>query len=754
MARSTNNTKRKSAGSTLAPLTDPHLAPPASRLEGRKLAPMTFRPETGRPEETDGAPLSRLGWRFREVFAEAHHIAEADVDLGLVRQVEALDADSDLNLHHLSVPQVKRTEHGTLLQVRMVVNTPLLQPWLLNGRALRRMGSELKGATKIVTKATDHPVFRLPVMEVDGPDAVLEIVSAQRRLLGLENYTVTTGHKKDRVNSIVQFGVLDPPEVVLTQLVSPDGSAWVPQAAEGAQRLFSALLAMDALANRDVSVVGTEAWFNRGTRLRDLTPVDIDMLADTLRFSATGAAGYIPGRDIAGWMETVAEVDPAAVAFQLLRTMEVNLVLAVDPDPVVTAAFENPVSETIQEMIRGYHMPGKAKDAWNDADINGLIAIGAIDEFADRGRIGADERHNWLGEQILPWDGPGLDGNGAPGNRLVSVTKLLAALTAQGALPPEEVDDHLDSLTDIVNHHLRINGRRVHADDRAKVAAAQAIVALEMYRDGWENTLQAALFGVFRHPWFWKVEDQSGSWPDLLGMNVADLATQAKAERAADPDPEAGGPAQRAIAALGGVALMINPGLIEAGEALTRTGLGGGGKTTSVRASDPSVLLKAMAHNDEGIDELRDAIAALSASAVPTIPIDRTDKQQLTDFYLRRRWLGGDDSTTDNPFTEFARLVQELVNGVDDGSLEADRLRTLLPGDLIGEDRPDEADDEADEDENAEHPDDGDLWGDPVFETIGVNEEAVAKALAALQNLSDFFHTGRAYARAAGRAGR
>ena len=740
-----NKSTAKTAAATLRPLSDPQLAPPASRLRDRKLLPTAFRPEAGRPDEADGVPLSRFGWRFREVFAEAHDIDPEDVDLGILRQVEALNADPERNLAALAAPQVKRTEHGSLIQVRMVVNTPLIFPWLLNGRALRRMGGALRGATRLVTAATDHPVLRLPVMSVDSAEAVLEIVNAQRRLLELDSYTTATGHKKDRIDSIVQFGVLDPPDVVLTQVTSPTGSTWIPQAAEGAQRLFSSILAMDALANRDVTAVATEHWSSHGAEhLRDITPVDLVTLGEALKFSATAAGGYFPGRDQAMWMTSVAETNPAAVAFQLLRTMEVNLVVAVHPDPVVTSGFLSPVSETIQEMIRGYHMPGKAKDAWNEADINGLIAIGAIDEFASSQRIEDAERSSWLGESIAPWNGPAVDAQGLPGNRLALVTKMLTALTAENALSWKTGEaDSRDSL-DIVNHHLKVNGRRVHADDRAKVAAAQAIVALDMHRDSWENTLKAALFGLFRGSWLWKTHEHKGDWPELLRLPLNELAKQAQIEREGVNDPEQSGPAQRAIATLGGVALMTNPGLIAESAALTRTGLGGGGKTTSVRASDPVVLLKKMVQHKKGIDQLEDAIAALIASAQPTIPIDREDGEVLSDFYLRKLWLGGDQDNPDNPLTEFTRRIMELVNQLEIDSDTADELRSILPGALLGLERPDQTLDE----------DDGDMWGDPLYETLGIDEVAADKAIGLLQGLSDFFHTGKAYSRAAGRASR
>ena len=100
-------------------------------------------------------------------------------------------------------------------------------------------------------------------MSVDSPETVLEVIGAQRRLLGLESYTSTGQNqaKRDRVDSIVQFGVLEQPDVVFVQVTSETGSAWTAQAAEGAQRLFSSHVGMDQLASRSVATLGSEHWF-------------------------------------------------------------------------------------------------------------------------------------------------------------------------------------------------------------------------------------------------------------------------------------------------------------------------------------------------------------------------------------------------------------------------------------------------------------------------------------------------------------
>jgi hypothetical protein len=738
VSRNTASSTAKSSSTVLRPLNEPDLAPPVSRIEGRPLRPEAFRPEAGRPVEADGKPLTKFGWRFREVFAEAHRVEQDEVDLGLIRQVEALNADTDKNLAALSALQAKRTEHGTLRYVRVVVNTPMLKPWLLNGRALRRMGAELRGTSRVVTSAVDHPVLALPTMEVDGPETVLEIIAAQRRLLGLESYTSTGAkkEKRDRVDSIVQFGVLEPPDVVLVQLRSDSGAAWVAQAAEGAQRLFSAHIGMDQLASRSVGMLAVDHWLSGEPALRDLTPADLERLSTELSFPASAAAGYFPGRDTKLWLETTATTTPAAVAFQLLRTVEINLIIAVEPDPQVTAGEHNPVSSTIQEMIRSYHVPGKAKDQWDLADVQGLIAIGAIDEMLEDARITDQDRSAWLGETLSTWQGAG---DGTP-NRLVTVAQLVATLTAQNAAPASGGSGE-DSLM-IVNRHLATNGQRVHADDRAKVAAAQAIVALGSTNSGKENTLAAAIFGAFHAPWFWKTDDHAGGrWPALLTTPLQELTDKALAEARGCTDADSCGPAQRALAALGGLALMSNPGLLADDKAVTRTARGGGGKATTVKASDPNVLLAAMVRDERGIHQLHDAIVALTANAEPTIPLDRDDSHELDEFYLRDMWLGETlRKREDNPLSEFARLVKELAESIVVGCDQADFLRDALPGEILGLDRTDD--------------DDPELWDEAIYERIGVSEQTADGALPALQKLVEFFTTGKALARAAARAAR
>lgn len=747
MSNNPNPNSRSGAG-LLRPISERDLWPPASRIAERELLPVPFTPEANRPTESDGAPLSKFGWRFREVFAKAQRISEADVDLGIVRMVEALNADTDRNLAGLSAPYMKRTEHGLIRQVRLVVNTPLLFPWLANGRALSKMGRELAGSAKVVTRAFDHPsLLSLPIMYVEGADAVHALVAAQRNLLKLDSIASAEKiqGKRDRIESIVQFGVLTPPDVVATQLVSPDGSAWVAEVAEGAQRLFSSLVGLDVIAERNVAEVATEAWFANGSRrLRDLGPADLVRLETSLKYPASAAAGYFPGPNIPRWIEQTAEKNPAAVAFQLMRTMEVNFIIGVEPDPLVTKDESHPVSATLQELIRSYHVNGKAKDQWGQTEVDSLVAIGAIDDLTEDGYIAAEERSHWLGETELSWNGEYLDGDDAPGNRLLSVARLMAALTVEGSfLGSPSSGSSANVLRDIVNRHLAENAVRVHPEERARVAAAQAVIALGFHGTGWETTVQPALHAAFRSTWFWAPKDQKEEtcWASLASLPLGELASRAQAERIANAaSPDVVGPAQRAIAAMGGIALMINPGLLRAGKSLSRTGRGAGGQVQKVKASDPNVLLAKMVQNERGINQLEDAVAALIAGAETSTPQDRETGDHLEDLWLRELWLGsGPFEKTDNPQNMFAQRVRALIDELSLNHAEAEVLKEITAGELLERER-EEGDDE--------------LWTDSLYELIGISEESADIVLPLLQHLSEFFTTGKAYARAASRAQR
>lgn len=744
---SNTSTQSRSGAGLLRVLSDEALRPPASRIADRELRPVPFTPESGRPDEADGAPLTKFGGRFRDVFAQAQGVAPEEVDLGIIRLLEALNADTARNLAGLSASFTKRTEHGVIRQVRLVVNTPMLLPWLSNGRALRKMGRELYGSAKVITRAVDHPgPLKLPTMHTEDADSVLALVAAQRNILKLDSMASADKFpiKRGRIDSIAQFGVLSPPDVVATQLISPDGSAWVAEVAEGAQRLFSSLLGLDIIAARNVSRVATEAWFVDGLRrIRDLGPADLVRLETSLRYPGSAAAAYIPGPNVGRWISDFAENDPMAVAFQLMRTMEVNFVIGIEPDQIVMRDETQPVSATLQELVRSYHVFGKSKDPWDKDEVDGLVAIGAIDDLREAGLISEGERAHWLGETSLPWNGEYETEEGGPGNRLVSVARLMAALTVDGDFLSSDASS-TSVIKNIVNRNLSENAVHVHPDQRARVAAAQAISPLELAATGMETTVQPALHATFRAGWFWNQRDTAAGdcWPSLLSLPLNELEARAQAEREANVSaPDEAGPAQRALAALGGIALMVNPGLLAEDDSLSRTGRGAGGQRTKVKASDPNVILARMVQFERGIHQLHDAVAALTAGSEPTIPLDRETREPLTDLWLRGIWLeGGGADTPSSPKDIFWNRVHELIFQLKLNYEESEALKEVTMGQLLGLEKGDDEDPA--------------MWTDLQYELLGIPEEAADQVLPLLQKLSEFFTTGKAYARAASRAQR
>lgn len=726
-------TARRSTNSLFRIYDDPDYAPDPSQLRGRPLVPETFAPERGRDNEADGAPLSKFGAQFRTKFADYNGVDVDEVPLGLVRYVEALNAETDDNLAGLAHPVPRYTEYGVLWTFPMVVNTPLLIAWLINGRALRRLASKLKGEdVQVITTTSDHPELGLPIMRVQGADQVLELLNMQRELLDLDTYGT---QNKGFLDPLARQGVLNPPQIIPTELVAADGrTGWTAEAMEGARRTFGSQLLMNLLMRRsDAASLGTKHWMDDG--IRDLTPDDLRRLDKELLFSGTDAAGYFPGRDTRDWIENAAHNDRAAVTWQLLRTMRVEFVLTVTPSDRTTTRFPNPVSATVQEFIRSQHVPNKSKRQWDLADVAGQAAITSIDRFEQEDLIPSTCRAVWLGQTDTSWDAPYRDADSST-NRLIETVRLFSTLTVRNAITTANGGDGLR----YVNDTLTDNAMPVSPKERARVAASQAVIVLEQGNTPWENALAATLEATFKDSMFWRGSELPGGlWTDLLGTPLDELAARAATELAtmdrAGDDPF--GPAQRALAALGAVALATNPELLVTGDALSRTGRGGGGQRARVSAADPPRLLDAMLRSQRGLEQLHDAIYALIAVLEPIIPADRQTGDQLTDIWLRRRWLGtGDTPDDEDPRDAYLRILREIVQKQQESADEVDRLRTATDKTIL--------------DPDVEPSDEDEL----LFETIGVPEDLADQARTLLRGLEEFFVEGRAFGKTAARYGR
>lgn len=717
----------------IASLDDPEMRPHPDQLTSRPLSPMPFTPERGKDKEADGAALTKVGRTFRETVAAHQGVDPADVPVGMVRLFEALNADSDRNLAGLARPVARRTELGLLWTVQVVVNTALLMAWLINGRALRRLARAVDGSATVVTSAQDHDELSLPVMRVEDADQVVTLVEAQRELLQLHEYKAGS-EQSQLIESVAAYGVLEPPDVVLAELVSDEGSAWTAQTAEGARRLFASHMALDLLAGRDVSQLLLQHWFDRTDGLRDLTAADVDRLTESLTFPDSLAAGHFPGKDPRTWIETTAAEQPAAVAWQLLRTMTVNLVIAVEPNERARGIHEHPVAATIQELIRSFHVTGKAKKQWDQADVDGLAAITITDRFREQGRIDLPQRGNWLGQGKLSWDSP-LDGLGPDANKLVETAQLLGALTVQSALPDPDGTDSLAQVDQV----LRENSVRRHPNERARVGAAQAIVVMDLPNSGHENQVASALKSTFRDPLFWKADEHpAGPWTDHLTRPLAELAEAALFELdalgdGADAVAHAG-PSQRALGALGIVALIANPALVASDDSITSTGRGGGGRDR-ISAADPSKLVAKMVMDPRGIAQLREAVAGLVGVRHPVVPADPDDHEPLTERRLRTEWLGEKAKLPESPQARYLTMLRDMVD-TQVGQVAVAEMLTIATEDSLV---------------NGTDPEDGD---DVLYEILGISEDLADRARDALRTLDEFFNTGKAIGRAASRPGR
>jgi hypothetical protein len=752
MARTTT----KSTGIVRSLDADSTDLPYPAQLAAFPLNPPTFTPEKGQPNEADGAPLSKLGRIFRETIASKQDVDPASIDLGMVRHFEAMNADTDRNIQALSRPVMRRTGLGVLWSVQVVVHTPMLSPWLINGRALRRLAAKIHGETEMVTSAHDHTTLALPVMDVADADQVVDLVGAQRQLLQLDNYKSTTPQGK-LIDSIAVNGVLDAPDVVYTELHSNSGSCWTAQTIEGTQRLFASQHILDLFTGRDVAGVMTTRWFETG--LRDLTPADLKVLPEQLTFPETqvAAKGYFPGKDPRTWLETTATTDPEAVSWQLVRTMTINLVIAVEPnDRTFETHPQHPVAAVIQELIRAYHVTGKAKSMWLPGDVDGVAAITIVDLFREQKRIEDWRRAVWLGQQPTSYANPA-DGKNKDANKLYETVRLIAALTVTGASDADGAGLNLGEVDKVIKD----NGMRVHSNERAQVATSQAVMVLGLWESGDENQVAAALQATFRDAVFWKAQTHPSLWTDAVDVPLVVLRDKAHAELAAlgyDADPTVdAGPHQRALAALGITALIVNPALLAEKSAVSRTGRGGGGKAVNVSAADPSSLVKKMMMSPRGLTQLYNAVVALVAANTPTVPRDAEDaKFELTDFALRRHWLGleKDSGTEESPLERYQRLLRGMVDMQEEMVETAEWLRQVTASSILEED-PDGAGDAGDGDEDEDEDDDAETGGrdddDKLFEVVGIEPGLAKRARVALGELDDFFVTGKALGEAASR---
>src|SRR5262249_17692213 len=139
--------------------------------------------------------------------------------------------------------------------------------------------------------------------------------------------------------------------------------------------------------------------------------------------------------------------------------------------------------------------------------------------------------------------------------------------------------------------------------------------------------------------------------------------------------------ARRALGVLGGLALIVNPALVDhkhgdepVGSQLSQSGRGGrlrydgpslpeGSEAAPVGSADPASVIAAMLKHPDGIKQLRIAIEALTAAKSPVLPQHPDTEEVLDDRYLRWRWLSAGEE--ERPQIELSPLerYQRLVDG-------------------------------------------------------------------------------------------
>ena len=241
-------------------------------------------------------------------------------------------------------------------------------------------------------------------------------------------------------------------------------------------------------------------------------------------------------RSVETWMSDVASKNPEVRAFQRLRTVDIELVVAIRQRPGKSKF------DVFYLDMAGRHVPGLNAKDWDKASVEGVVAVRAIDTLRDEGYIEDAQRAVWLGEHaIATHDAPSDD---APfRNRLVAGTALMAALTTHGGY---------EARRQVTRSALVEHGLPNHPDRAAAVAAAQAAVVFQVDGTAEVGQVTSTLMSLFKHPSLWKDDLHSGEhwWVDLIADDPDELHDQAVDElgqRFESRDKNAGslGPHQR-----------------------------------------------------------------------------------------------------------------------------------------------------------------------------------------------------------------
>jgi hypothetical protein len=683
-----------------------------------------FTPAEDEPPLDDGEAPTKLGARFRRVWADLNDVDEAEVEHGLIRDVEALSADHDANIRGLARPYRIRNHAGDQWVVRLKAHTPLVAAALINGRMLSRVGRKLPDDTPVLTTASGtHPI--VPAIEVLDADHAYRISQAQQKVETLRDY-----HRDDQdfIDSLALEGVITAPVVAPFHISDTHGNnGFLMQTDDGWRRLTASRGTISELLGVNADLTYRHWENDDGTMtVRSHTAESVRRSLGWLRFIDSDKAKllYPAGRSrrsLETWMSDVASKNPEVRAFQRLRTVDIELVVAIRPRPGKSTF------DVFYLDMAGRHVPGLSAKDWDKASVEGVVAVRAIDTLRDEGYIENAQRAVWLGERpVATEDAPSDDATFR--NRLVAGTTLMATLTTNGG----HAERRQVTRSALVEH-----GLPNHPDRAAAVAAAQAAVVFKVDGTAEVGQVTSTLMSLFKHPSLWKDDCHTGEhwWVELIAHDPHDLHDQAVDElgqRFEPKDKNAAnlGPHQRAIVALAGVAHVTNPVLIRESHSMTRTGRGGLG---NVSRTDPILALNKMAASVEGLARCL-AIINAAIGATPVAPVDPITGEEMTETWLRQQYLGEEPDDAEEAGEDPLDPLSQWWADVDGVRKRSESLRDevaemqerRVPAELLGDEHYDE--------ETAPH----------MFWRYGVQSDTADKIVEALDPVAKFANRGAA----------
>lgn len=714
------------------------LLPGEASLDGFHLAPPAFTPQKSGELLDDGVPVTRLGDRYRDAIAAHNGIEPADVPHGLIRLIEATSANDRANERALSQVRPLRNRLGHLMVVPFLFLSPVVLPWLINGRAHQRLARHMrKDQYNLLTQPRDHELLHLPVMDVESVEQVLAHYEAQRHILGLH---AASGADREFLEDIAWNGVLQEVVVAPTYLANGNAGSWTAQAIDGARRITGTHELQRKLTGESPAIF-QRAWADADMKRRSFRELDADAVVRL--HEATTYPNYeldlFPSSssdEARARFVDFAESSMEMRIFQRIRTVPGLLVLAARPN-----ALGGSYHQVLLEDVRARHIKGAQAEPWDDAAVRAQTTIGAIEQLAQSGVMSDRERHVALGNATLPWSDDPAASPAAFRNRLAGLAHLIGVMTTA---------EHRNAL----NEHLRMNHQWPNNVKRGRAVADQMLVVIEREDDERQgDQIASAMTKLIQNARWYRTEEHHDrdvhTWGQLVGEDIEALLQLAKDDLAsphhgADVKVEGFGAARRALGMLGGLALMVNPALVDheyedgnRGGQLSQSARGGrlryegpslpegDAAPVYVLKADPGSVVSRMLRKLDGLEQLAIAVRALTSGPVPEAPRVPETGELMDDAYLRFRWLGTEGSDLppidEPPADTYARLVARFFETLGLTEQSAEEVRSFaVPLDV-------------DEGEDDDEP-----TGRPLFLDRGLTQEEVEEGKRALTDLQEF----------------